>query len=115
MPYLEYVAVDVKTSIERYSGLGAVEPDALISSIDLLREGVVEYEFRCTVAPGFVDKDSVRRVGEMVRGAKRFVFQQYNPVDTLDPQFTKNTYSGVEIRGFAEIMREYVADVQMRI
>jgi pyruvate formate lyase activating enzyme len=115
LPYLDYVAVDVKTSIERYTGLGAVEPDALISSINLLRDGVVDYEFRCTVAPGFVDQDSVRRMGEMVRGAKRFVFQQYNPADTLDPQFSKITYSGGEISGFVEVMREYVADVQMRI
>ena len=93
LPYLDYVAMDVKTSIERYPQLGAVEPDALIRSIELLRDGGVDYEFRCTAAPGFVDLDSVREMGEIVRGAKKFVFQQYVPADTLEPQFTKTTYS----------------------
>ena len=115
LPFLDYVAVDVKTSIERYSSLGAVDPDTLIRSLALLRDGVVDYEFRCTMAPGFVDLDSVKVMGEMVRGAKRFVFQQYVPTDTLDPQFTKTTYSVPEIQGFAEVMRKYVSEVQTRI
>jgi pyruvate formate lyase activating enzyme len=114
LPFLDYVAVDVKTSIDRYSDLGAVEPDALTTSISLLRGGFVDYEFRCTVVPGFVDLDSVKMMGEMVRGAKKFVFQQYVSTDTLDPQFTKTTYSGEEIWGFAEAMREYVVEVQTR-
>ena len=115
LPYLDYVAVDVKTSIERYPQLGAVEPDALIKSIGLLRDGVVDYEFRCTAAPEFVDLDSVREMGEIVRGAKKFVFQQYVPTDTLDPQFTKTIYGREEILCFAELMRNYVIEVQTRI
>lgn len=115
LPYLDYVAVDVKTSIERYSSFGAAKPNALIKTIELLRNGVVDYEFRCTVAPGFVDLDSVKKMGEAVRGSKKFVFQQYIPADTLDPNFTKTTYSGDEILGFAALMRKYVTDVQTRI
>lgn len=113
--YLDYVAMDVKTSIERYPQLGAAEPDALIRSIKLLRDGGVDYEFRCTAVPGFVDLDSVRDMGEIVRGAKKFVFQQYVPSDTLEPQFTKTTYSGDEILCFAKLMRKYAINVQTRI
>jgi pyruvate formate lyase activating enzyme len=112
---LDYVAMDVKTSIERYPDLGAAKLDALIKTIGLLRDGVVDYEFRCTAVPGFVDLDSVKEMGEAVRGAKKFVFQQYIPADTLDPNFTKTTYSGDEILGFARLMRKYVFDVQTRI
>jgi pyruvate formate lyase activating enzyme len=115
LPYLDFVALDVKTSFERYSGLGAGKPDGLVRSIDLLRSGVVNYEFRCTVAPGFVDEDAVRKMGEMVRGAKTFVFQQYRPEDILDSAFTKSTYSREEIGHFADLMREYVVEVKTRI
>jgi pyruvate formate lyase activating enzyme len=115
LPYLDYVAVDVKTSIKRYPDLGVAKPNGLIRSIDLLRGGVINYEFRCTVAPGFVDDDVVRKMGEMVKGAKTFVFQQYRPEDILDSAFTKSTYSREEIGHFADLMKEYVDDVKIRI
>ncbi len=113
--YVDYVAIDVKTSIEQYPDLGAIKPKELIKSIDLLRGGVINYEFRCTVAPGFVNEDTVRKMGEMVKGAKTFVFQQYRPEDTLDPAFTKATYSREEIDHFADLMKKYVEEVKTRI
>jgi pyruvate formate lyase activating enzyme len=115
LPYLDYVALDVKTSIERYPDLGVAKLNGLIRSIDLLRGGVVNYEFRCTVAPGFVDEDAVRKMGDMVKGAKTFVFQQYRPEDILDSAFTKSTYSREEIGHFADLMKAYVDDVKVRI
>lgn len=81
----------------------------------MLKENDVEYEFRCTVVPGFVDEDTVSEIGALVKGAKRFAFQQFVPGDTLDPAMRKvEPYPRERIEEMAEIMRRYVAEVLIR-
>jgi len=116
LPHVDYVAVDVKTSLDRYTELGADSADPLLRTIGLLRGGNVDYEFRCTVVPGFVDEETLPRMGEMVKGARRFAFQQFVPGDTLDPAFNSvKPYSREEIKSLADIMASYVDEVILRI
>ncbi len=51
---VDYVALDVKTSPEKYSRLGASETDWLLKSVELLKLGKVDYEFRTTLVPDLV-------------------------------------------------------------
>jgi pyruvate formate lyase activating enzyme len=74
LPHLDYAAIDVKTSTELYPKLKAEIIDGQIKTIELLKRSAVNYEFRCTTVPGFVDEDTVPRIGEMVKGARRFAF-----------------------------------------
>jgi len=112
---LDYIAIDVKTSMAGYSTLGSSNPEGLLKTISMLKENDVEYEFRCTVVPGFVDEDTVSEIGTLVRGAKRFAFQQFVPGDTLDPAMRKvEPYPRERIEEMAEIMRRYVAEVLIR-
>lgn len=116
LPRLDYVAVDVKTSPDLYSRLGAESVEGLLETIRVLKRGPVDYEFRCTVVPGFVDEEIVHEMGEMVEGARRFAFQQFTPGDTLDPAFNSKTpYTKERISGFADIMSGYVEEVTMRV
>jgi len=114
--YLDFVALDVKTSLEKYKRLGANEVDNFSRSIDLLKQGKVDYEFRTTMVPSFVDKEDVPRIGELVKDAKRFVFQQFVPNDTLDKEFTKvKPYSANIMLDYADMMKKYVNDITLRI
>jgi len=116
LPYVDYVALDVKTSLKKYRRLGPEDTSHLLHSIEVLKSGVVGYEFRTTVVPDFVDDEDVRRIGELVRGAKTFAFQQFVSGDTLDKSFKDvKPYSLETIAKMAEIMREYADNVILRV
>jgi len=118
IPNLDYVAVDVKTSLEKYAKLGAGKAEIrnLVRTINILKEDIVDYEFRNTAVPYFVEEADVLKIGELVKGGKRFAFQQFVPGDTLDEQFRNvRPHPPEKILRFGEIMKEYVNEVIMRV
>ena len=116
LPYLDYVALDVKTSLEKYGLLGAKDTANLRRTIEILKSGKVEYEFRTTVVPGFVDEEDISKIGEIVKGGKRFAFQQFIPGDTLDKTFNNvKPYAAEVIAHFADVMKRYVDEVILRV
>jgi pyruvate formate lyase activating enzyme len=116
LPYLDYVAIDVKTSVDLYAKLQAKSPNDILKTIKILKGGTVNYEFRCTSVPGFVNEKIVHKMGKMVKGGKKFIFQQFIPGDTLDPNYnSKIPYSNEKIMKFANIMSYYVEDVSVRL
>ncbi len=116
LPYLDYVALDVKTSLEKYHLLGAVDGAALLKTIEMLRSGKVEYEFRTTVVPKIVEEADIIRMGETVKGAKNYALQQFIPGDTLNEEYMNlKPYSPDVIAGFAETLRKYAEKVIVRV
>ena len=116
MPFLDYIAMDVKTSHENYASLGTEDTDSIMDSINIIKDCDLDYEFRCTAVPGFVETETVQKMGEMVSGAKKFVFQQYKPEKTLDPEYNEvKPHSEETIRGFARVMDDYVDKVDLRV
>lgn len=116
LPYLSYVAMDVKTSLENYKLVGIEDAAQVLESIKLIMDSGLDYEFRCTAVPGIVETETVQKMGEMVRGAKRFVFQQYKPEKTLDPTYNDvNPYTEERIREFAAIMKDYAKKILLRV
>jgi len=116
LPYLDYVAMDVKTSLEKYKLLGAKNTGNLLRSIRMIMEGKVDYEFRNTVVPGIVNEEDIPKIGRMVEGAKRFAFQQFRPGETLDESFNDvKPYPEDLIVKFSKIMKRYVSEVILRI
>jgi pyruvate formate lyase activating enzyme len=116
LPYVDYVALDVKTSPAKYTLLGAKEIDSYLQTVEILKEGAIDYEFRSTVVPQIIDEEDILKIGELVKGAKRFAFQQFIPGDTLDKKFSNiQPYPNDKIAKFAELMKKYVNEVIMRI
>jgi len=116
LPYLDYVAMDVKTSLEKYKLLGARDTENLLRSIRIIMEEKVDYEFRNTVVPRIVDKEDIIKIGKVVEGAKRFAFQQFRPGETLDKSFNDvKPYPEGLIFKFSKIMEKYVSEVILRI
>ena len=116
LPYVDYIAMDVKTSPELYPGLGVEDVSLLVDSIGVIMDSGVDYEFRCTVVPGCVDTETIKEMGELVKGAKLFVFQQYRPDKTLDPSYNMiKPYPDEYIKELETIMQEYVEKVILKI
>jgi len=116
LPYVDYVAMDVKTSLEKYKQLGTKDTVGLIRTVEILKTGKVPYEFRTTAVPEFVTVEDVKCIGEMVKGAKTHAFQQFVPQDTLDKKFEGfKPYAPKTITEFAETMKKYAENVILRV
>jgi pyruvate formate lyase activating enzyme len=116
LAYVDYVALDLKTSLEKYQHLGARDTAPLLQSVEMLKTGKVDYEFRTTVVPSFVDAEDISRIGELAKGARTFALQQFIPEDTLDRNFKAvKPYTPEIISKFAESIKEYVEKTTLRI
>jgi pyruvate formate lyase activating enzyme len=115
LPYVDYVALDVKTSLEKYGRLGARSTAELLRTIEILKMGKVECEIRTTVVPSFVDDEDVIKIGELVKGVRTFVFQQFVPDDVMDKSLSVKPYSPENIAGFAETMKKFTENTILRV
>ncbi len=113
---VDYVAMDVKTSIEKYKQLGAADASAVVRSVEMLKTGKVSYEFRTTVVPDLVTVEDIVSIGELVKGAKTHAFQQFVAADTLDKRFeSMKPYAPEAIEEFAGVMRKFAENTPLRI
>lgn len=116
LAYVDYVAMDIKTSPEKYVLLGANDIVDLIRTIELLKENQVPYEFRTTVVPELVTAQDITAIGELVKGSKIHVLQQFIPDDTLDKRYqTIQPYQPETFNEFAEILKKYVTNVVLKL
>lgn len=84
---LDYVAMDVKATPQRYeraTGIDGLWP-RVERSIRAIIESGVDHEFRTTCYPLAVGPDDPQRIAQSLEGARRYVLQQFRPSRTLDP------------------------------
>lgn len=113
---VDYVAMDVKTCLEKYGILGAMDTSSVLRSVEILKTGKVDYEFRTTAVPELVNATDVACIGDLVRGAKTHAFQQFIHQDLLDKKYELlSPYTPERIGEFAEAMKKYAEKVIMRV
>jgi pyruvate formate lyase activating enzyme len=86
---IDFVSMDVKAplgpfSYSRSTGL-PVNLRPILESIEILKRRKVEYEFRMTVVPGLHKEEDIRSLGNHLRAGQRFILQNFNPENPLDP------------------------------
>lgn len=88
---LDYVAMDIKGPKKKYSEATNTKADVkkIQKSIDILKEGKVDYEFRSTIVPGIHNKEDIIKMARWIQGAKAYYLQQFRPEKTIDPRFEK--------------------------
>lgn len=81
---LDYVAMDIKSSRERYSAVAGVEVDVskIEESAALLMSSGVPYEFRTTVVRELHSAEDFPEIGNWLSGAEKFYLQSF--VDSGD-------------------------------
>jgi pyruvate formate lyase activating enzyme len=113
---VDYVALDLKTSPEKYKRLGASDTKGLMQTVEILKTGKVPCEFRTTMVPDLVTAEDVARIGEIVKGAQILALQQFVPEDTLDKSFQAlRPYAPEIINSFAEVLHGYTQKVLLRV
>lgn len=114
---VDYLAIDLKTTPERYPELhsGAVSAGKLVETLRLCADAPVELEYRTTCVPGWVDEDVIVTLGELINGAPLWALQQYHPEHALCAAAQEVTpYSSEQIQSFAEIAGRYAQRVIVR-
>ena len=119
---VDYVAMDVKNSRERYaSTVGRDRPgdsfadslERIEKSIAVLLEGRVPYEFRTTAVREFHDEASFRSIAEMIRGAEHYFLQCFTDRDSV-LQGGLHAPAREELESWAALVRPYVREVRIR-
>lgn len=109
---IDYVAMDIKGSIERYSQIAArpVDTNAIQRSINLIKTRV-PHEFRTTIVRTQLKPTDFESIGKMVEGADRFALQFFVPGTTVSPQFhAAKSFTDEEMAEAKDIMSKYVKE-----
>lgn len=113
---VDYVAMDIKNSEEKYAltcGLEEIDLEKIRESISLLMNSDTEYEFRTTVINEFHGAEDFEKTGKMIKGAKRYFLQRFTDRDSV-PYGNLTAPSFDDMRRYAEIARKYVKNTQLR-
>lgn len=111
-----YVAMDIKNSPDRYGetiGIPSFDVSKVKRSVEFLLSGKVPYEFRTTVVAQFHDEQSMKDIGEWIRGADRYYLQGFVDRDTVPFKGLK-ACSDKQMRSFLEIVKLSVKEADLR-
>ncbi|MEK9151140.1 MAG: anaerobic ribonucleoside-triphosphate reductase activating protein [Patescibacteria group bacterium] len=114
---VDYVAMDFKTSLPGYRSLVGSGADEikLRESIELLKEGQVDYEFRTTLIREVHTSAVLEMMRDTLAGAKRLYLQTFRSGITLDSAFKDfHSFDTGETREIAKLFSENVEEVHIR-
>lgn len=111
LPDLDYVAMDIKAPLEKYSQIVNVDVDTskILKSIEVLKNGGVDYEFRTTVVKSQLSFEDFEKIGQLIQGAPRYYLQRFEASKILDKSLeNEKTYSTEEFERIIDMLKSYV-------
>lgn len=113
---VDYLAMDVKTTFDRYHIMGEVHTDDIRESIELIKSSGIEHEFRTTLVPGVVSPEEVLELLKSISPLKRYVLQDY---ESRPPHLASETegltaYIEDELGEIMDSLGRYRMEVELR-
>lgn len=108
---LDYVAMDIKAPLEKYSQIVNVDVDTskILKSIEVLKNGGVDYEFRTTVVKSQLSFEDFEKIGQLIQGVPRYYLQRFEASKILDKSLeNEKTYSTEEFERIIDMLKSYV-------
>lgn len=113
---IQMTAVDIKACPDNYPALcGLVHPelDAVKETVEFLKNGTLDYEFRTTVIRELHSEKDFIEIGQWLTGAKSYYLQAYrDSEEVLQPGFS--SYTRKELEHFREILKRTIPLVELR-
>lgn len=113
---VDYVAMDIKNSESCYqktAGVSDLKMENILKSVQLLKSGAIDYEFRTTLVKGHHTKASITEMATWLSGAKRLFLQQFvDSGNCLTPGLEKIEKPQAE--EFAKILSKTIDHVELR-
>lgn len=113
---IDYVAMDIKNSKEKYAltaGVNSVDIDSISTSISLLLNGTIPYEFRTTIVSNYHTVNDLTSIGEWIKGAENYYLQSFKDSGDII-QSGLNALHKEEIKELLAAVRPYVKNVSIR-
>lgn len=114
--YVDYVAMDVKNCLEKYSitcGIVNTNISLIKESIDILMNSGIDYEFRTTLIKDFHTIDDMRRIAKLLNGCKQYYLQQFvcseNVLDKRCEQISIDN-----MKAYLNVVQETIPNVYLR-
>ena len=99
---LDYVAMDIKTSLEKYPMLGYSDTANIERSIEILKNSGIDFEFRTTCPKSIVSEEVFPAIQKLV-GTSKWVLQIFNPRYTLEESYhNEEGYTREELEAIVE-------------
>lgn len=114
---LDYIAMDVKTSLPRYQFLVGklASENQLIESMKIIHESGLPYEFRTTLVKKVHTPNVIEEMCGLLKGKKRLYLQGFRSATTLSPAFADYSgFSAEETEEIADQFRNFVDEVYIR-
>ena len=112
---IDYVAMDIKNSLFKYSLTAGreVDTDKIVKSLRILQNGKVDYEFRTTLIKEYHNELDMISMGKMLKGSPRLYLQEFKISEGV---INKNLHPVDEdlANKFVKILREYIPVVELR-
>ena len=114
---VDYVAMDLKHTPEKYHTLAGVrvDIDRIFESVDLLLASNIEYEFRTTVIEGHHTIADIEEIAKRIHGAKHYYLQNYRAGKTLDPAFHGRSFLSRDLLMLKKVAQRYVRHAAIRM
>lgn len=113
---IQMAAVDIKACPDNYPALcGLVHPEinAVKETVNFLKNGTLDYEFRTTVVRELHSEKDFIEIGQWLAGAKAYYLQAYrDSEEVLQPGFS--SYTRKELEHFREILKRTIPLVELR-
>lgn len=113
---VDYVAMDIKNSKEKYAqtvGVSNLDITPYEKSVEILKNSGIDYEFRTTIVKELHDLSDVQKIGEWIKGAKKYFLQSFvdsgNTIKTGYSAHDKNT-----LEAFKQAVLEHISRVEIR-
>ena len=77
---VDYVAMDIKNTPEKYPatvGLDGFDVSPVLRSVELLKKGSVEHEFRTTLVKGLHTEEDVEKIAEWLGEGEKYFLQKF--------------------------------------
>jgi pyruvate formate lyase activating enzyme len=114
---VDYVAMDVKTSLGEYRNLAGplADPEAIEESMKILKASKVPSEFRSTLIKELHPQSVLDDMAELLKGAKILYLQKFRPGIVLKPVAENyHPFSDDEMEQIAAFFRRVVPTVIIR-
>ncbi len=117
---LDYIAMDIKGDAEVYwhvtknGNLEDVVMPRIEKSIKLIMESGIPYEFRTTICKPLHNQDQFIKIGELIKGARRYALQNYRRSKQVDEDSVFDSFNEIEIENIKQIIGGYVKEVIVR-
>lgn len=113
---VDYVAMDIKNSLDAYGetcGIPNINTEPIQESIEYLKSGIVDYEFRTTVVKELHKKENFEKIASLLSGALRYFLQSYiDSEDVINRNFTSPDIE--ELNSYIDILKNDIKNVQVR-